>query len=319
MYKTLILLGVLLVAISCSKESKEKIDVSKIDVTVKIDRFEQKFYNSNLETLPELKEKYPYLFPEQNADSVWIQKINDIEERELYQKSQELFNDFEEEKKQLEDLFKHIKYYHPNFKEPKILTLITNLDYQSKVMYVDSLLFISLDMYLGRNNEVYHDFPKYLSQNYDRSHLKVDIAEAISSKFFIKGNSRQFIDLIIDEGKKMYMLDTYLPFVSDAEKIGYSKENIIWVTNNETEIWKYFVEKKLLYSTDTDLTTRFILNAPFSKFYIDIDKESPGRVGVWLGWQIVRAYMKNNHVTLQQLLETPAEIIFKHSKYKPKK
>ena len=319
MYKTLILLGVLLVAISCSKESKEKIDVSKIDVTVKIDRFEQKFYNSNLETLPELKEKYPYLFPEQNADSVWIQKINDIEERELYQKSQELFNDLEEEKRQLEDLFKYIKYYHPNFKEPKILTLITNLDYQSKVMYVDSLLFISLDMYLGRNSEVYHDFPVYLSQNYDRSHLMVDIAEAISSKFFIKGNSRQFIDLIIDEGKKMYMLDTYLPFVSDAEKIGYSKENLIWVTNNETEIWKYFVEKKLLYSTDADLTTRFILNAPFSKFYIDIDKESPGRVGVWLGWQIVRAYMKNNHVTLQQLMETSAEIIFKHSKYKPKK
>jgi len=319
MYKTIILLGVLLVAISCSKESKEKIDVSKIDVTVKIDRFEQKFYNSNLETLPELKEKYPYLFPEQNADSVWIQKINDIEERELYQKSQELFNDFEEEKKQLEDLFKHIKYYHPNFKEPKILTLITNLDYQSKVMYVDSLLFISLDMYLGRNSEIYHDFPVYLSQNYDRSHLMVDIAEAISSKFFIKGNSRQFIDLIIDEGKKMYMLDTYLPFVSDAEKIGYSKENLIWVTNNETEIWKYFVEKKLLYSTDADLTTRFILNAPFSKFHIDIDKESPGRVGVWLGWQIVRAYMKNNHVTLQQLMETSAEIIFKHSKYKPKK
>jgi uncharacterized protein YjaZ len=59
--------------------------------------------------------------------------------------------------------------------------------------------------------------------------------------------------------------------------------------------------------------------APFSKFYIDIDKESPGRIGVWLGWQIVRSYMNNNEVTLQQLLQTNAEEIFNKSKYKPKK
>ncbi|MDF1518362.1 MAG: gliding motility lipoprotein GldB, partial [Lutibacter sp.] len=57
-----------------------------------------------------------------------------------------------------------------------------------------------------------------------------------------------------------------------------------------------------------------------SKFYIDIDKESPGRIGVWLGWQIVSAYMTNNNdVTLQQLLQTDAEEIFNKSKYKPKK
>jgi uncharacterized protein YjaZ len=85
------------------------------------------------------------------------------------------------------------------------------------------------------------------------------------------------------------------------------------------QIWKYFIENKLLYSTDADLYTRFVANAPFSKFYIDIDKESPGKIGVWLGWQIVRSYMNNNNVTLQQLLQTSAEEIFKKSKYKPKK
>ena len=75
----------------------------------------------------------------------------------------------------------------------------------------------------------------------------------------------------------------------------------------------------MLYSTDSGLYDRFMANAPFSKFYIDIDKESPGRIGVLLGWQIVRSYMKNNEVTLQQLLQTDAEEIFKKSKYKPKK
>ena len=82
---------------------------------------------------------------------------------------------------------------------------------------------------------------------------------------------------------------------------------------------KYFIENRLLYSTDSKLYARFVANAPFSKFYIDIDKDSPGRIGVWLGWQIVRSYMNNNSVNLQQLLQTNAEEIFKKSKYKPKK
>jgi gliding motility-associated lipoprotein GldB len=319
MTKILTLSIVLLSLLSCSKNTVQKIDVSKIEVTVEVDRFEQKFYTTTIETLPKLKSEYPYLFPTQNHDSVWIQKINNAEEKELSKRSEEVFKDFKNEKTQLEDLFKYIKYYHPSFKEPKTITLITNLDYQSKVMYADSLLFISLDMYLGRKSEVYQDFPMYLAQNFDKSHLIVDVAESIRNTYFVTSRSRQFIDLIIDEGKKMYMLDAYLPTLSDAEKMGYTIENLNWVEANEAQMWKYFIENKLLYSTDSNLITRFITDAPFSKFYIDIDKESPGRVGVWLGWQIVRSYMSNNNVTLQQLLQTNAETIFKQSKYKPKK
>jgi gliding motility-associated lipoprotein GldB len=319
MTKILTLSIVLLSLLSCSKNTVQKIDVSKIEVTVEVDRFEQKFYTTTIETLPKLKSEYPYLFPTQNHDSVWIQKINNAEEKELSKRSEEVFKDFKNEKTQLEDLFKYIKYYHPSFKEPKTITLITNLDYQSKVMYADSLLFISLDMYLGRKSEVYQDFPMYLAQNFDKSHLIVDVAESIRNTYFVTSRSRQFIDLIIDEGKKMYMLDAYLPTLSDAEKMGYTIENLNWVEANEAQMWKYFIENKLLYSTDSNLISRFITDAPFSKFYIDIDKESPGRVGVWLGWQIVRSYMSNNNVTLQQLLQTNAETIFKQSKYKPKK
>jgi hypothetical protein len=186
-------------------------------------------------------------------------------------------------------------------------------------LYADDLLFVSLDLYLGKSSEVYQDFPLYIAQNLDKNQLTVDMAKAIAEHYYFPLKSRQFIDIIINEGKKMYQLDCYLPTVSDAEKMGYSTEKMDWVQANETPIWKYFIENDLLYSTNADLYTRFIAEAPFSKFYIDIDKESPGRVGVWLGWQIVRAYMNNNNVTLQQLLQTNAEEIFKQSKYKPKK
>ena len=173
---------------------------------------------------------------------------------------------------------------------------------------------------MGKNSEVYQDFPVYLAQNFDKSQLVVDMASAISDRYFMPEKSRQFLDLVIDAGKKLVMIDNYLPSVSNAQKIGYSEAEYAWAIANEEQIWKYFIENKLLYSTDSKLEDRFMAEAPFSKFYIDIDKESPGRIGVWLGWQIVSAYMSNNNdVTLQQLLQTDAEEIFNKSKYKPKK
>ena len=319
MNRLLILAFVLLLSISCKKEIAKKVDVSNIEVAVSIVRFEQKFYEADEKTLPQIKMEFPYLFPAQN-DSIWLNKIKDKEERELYNKSKEVFGDFKNEKQQITDLFKHVKYEHPNFESPKIITLITNLDYQSNVVYVDSLLFVSLDMYLGKNSEVYQDFPVYLSQNFEKSQLVVDMASAISERYFTPHKSRQFLDMLVNAGKKMVMIDHYLPSVSDAQKIGYSEAEYQWATANEEQIWKYFIENKLLYSTDSKLADRFMAEAPFSKFYIDIDKESPGRIGVWLGWQIVRSYMNNNNnVTLQQLLQTDAEEIFNKSKYKPKK
>jgi gliding motility-associated lipoprotein GldB len=318
MNRLLILTIVLLFSVSCKKEIAKNIDVSNIKVTVSVIRFEQKFYEANETTLSSLKNEFPYLFPAEN-DSIWLNKIKDKEEQELYEKSQVVFGDFENEKAQITDLFKHVKYYHPDFESPKIITLISNLDYQNKIVYADSLLFVSLDMYLGKNSEVYQDFPEYLSQNFDKSQLVVDMANAIGEHYYPANKSRLFLDMVVDAGKRMYLIDSYLPSVSDAKKIGYTDENLEWALANESQIWKYFIENKILYSTESKLADRFLVNAPFSKFYIDIDKESPGKIGVWLGWQIVRSYMQNNDVTLQQLLQTNGEEIFKKSKYKPKK
>lgn len=307
---------ILLALASCSDTSKKDIDVSNIKTKVVVNRFEQQFYTSTKETLPKLEKKYPYLFPEKK-DSIWLAKIKN--EQELYKKSQRVFGDFSTEKSQINNLFKHVKYYYPNFKSPKIITLITNLDYESKVIYADSLLFISLDMYLGTKDKVYNDFPEYLKQNYNKSQLVVDVAKAISDKYYRPKRERLFLNNCIIQGKKKYLLDAFLPMVSDERKMGYTKDQLSWAKANELPIWTYFMEKDLLFSSNLSLYKRFIADAPFSKFYLNIDNESPGRIGSWIGWQIVRSYMKNNNVTLQQLLQTKAEEILKKSKYKPHK
>ncbi len=304
---------------ACENGQKQVVDTSNIKVSVKVNRFDKAFFNAKKEQLPMLKKQYPLLFPKEVSDSIWWAKIQNPYERNLYKKVQQTFGDFSEEKKQLKRLFQHITYYDSTFVAPKIITLINGLDYENKVIYADSLLLVSLDMFLGKKDTCYAHFPAYLQTQFDKKQLLPNVAQSIIDRQFQPKRQRQFIYSLINEGKKMYLKDVYLPQLSDATKIGYTDKELAWARDNEMGIWKYFVENKLLYSTDTKLVERFILNAPFSKFYTEIDRESSGRIGVWLGWQMVRSYMKNNDVSLQKLLATDAIEIMKKSKYKPNK
>ncbi|MCD6544254.1 MAG: gliding motility lipoprotein GldB, partial [Flavobacteriaceae bacterium] len=109
----------------------------------KVIRFDQKFYTTPPEKLADLKAEFPYLFPQANPDSVWVNKMKNKDELELFAETEKVYKDFTKETSQLIELFKHIKYYYPRFKEPKIITLLSNVDYDSKVVLADSLLFIS--------------------------------------------------------------------------------------------------------------------------------------------------------------------------------
>lgn len=304
---------------SCKQESKEIIDVANVNVNFSIDRYDVDFYNTTKEQLPSLKKKYPFLFPNSFPDSIAIAKMNDKDAQDLFKETQKVYRNISSSEAQLTRLFKHLKYYNPKFKSPNIITMLSDIDYNNRVIYADSLLFISLDVYLGIAHPFYSDYPKYIKENNTKERIVVDVANAIIEKQVFPFSNRSFIGKMIHEGKKMYLLDLYVPRISDQLKIGYSKEKMEWVTTNEEGIWKYFIEKKILFSTETNLDKRFLNNAPFSKFYLQDDNQSPGRVGVWLGWQIVRSFMQNNDVSLPELLRIDSEDLLKKSKYKPKK
>jgi len=305
--------------ISCSNKENSKIDVSDISVKTLVKRFDQKFYTTSPEKLADLKTEFPYLFPQPNPDSVWVNKMQNKDEQELFVETQKVYKDFSEETEQLNILFKHIKYYYPKFKEPKIITLLTNIDYNNKVVLADSLLFISLDVFLGKDNGIYQDFPNYIKQNYTKEHLIVSVAKQFANEIVPSTNDHSLIAKMIQEGKKLALIHVFLPDVDQNEIIGYTADQSKWAQKSEVEIWKYFIQKEYLYSTDSQLTKRFIDDAPFSKFFLEVDKDSPGRIGTWFGWRIVDSYLSNNDVKIQEMLKMDNEEIFKESRYKPKK
>ena len=304
---------------SCQKEVKKNVDTSKIEVEFMINRFEQDFYDHGGENLEELKNKYPLLFPDITPDSIWMAKINDRDEQELYSETQKLYSSFSDIESELKSLFQHVTYYNPLFNTPDIITGLSNIDYDYRVIYNQELVFISLDVYLGSTHPFYGDFPSYIKQNNIRERIIVDVASAIVDSQIKPLTNRSFLAKMIHEGKKLYLLELYLPLKSEAVRIGYNKIKYDWALTNEEQVWKYFIENNLLYSTDTKLNKRFLEDAPFSKFYISEDKNSPGRIGQWIGMQIVRSFMANNDVSLSDLLLKNEEEIFKKSKYKPRK
>ena len=310
---------VLLVMVSCKKEVGI-VDVSHIPVKVKVAEYHRDFFNADSVSLQDVKSRYPYMFPNQITDKDCLEKIHDSLQQVLFNKVEAKFRDFSLIETQLEDLYQRVKYYYPKFKEPIFITNVGDVDYRTNIMYADSLLLCSLDMYLGTDSEVYVSYPKYIAQNFKAEAIIRDVANKMVNTWYPYTKDRSFIGRLVFEGKKQYIISKFVPHVSDAVLLGYSNDKMQWTKENEEATWLYFLKHDLLYSTDSALNKRFIDLAPFSKFFLPIDKFSPGGIGKYTGLQIVRAYMsKNPDTSMKDLMMLDAEQLFQASKYKPRK
>lgn len=308
-----------LLLIACNSKSKLEKEIETIPMDVEIVRFDRIFANTEPEDLYALKKKYPLFFPEQYHDTVWLNRMKDTLQGQLNEAVQKTFPDSYPLEEGLTSLFQHITYYFPEFKVPKVYTTTSDVDYRTKVIANDSLLILELDTFLGREHPFYEGLPLYISQNLDPSRLIPDLAFLYARKFAAPPSDRSLLGQMIYYGKLLYLSELWLPEETEGQIIGYTEEDWSWAQANEEEIWKYFVEKEYLYDTNPKLQQRFIDPAPFSKFNLEIDNESPGMIGRWLGWQIVNSYMEHNDVSLYQMLNTPTETLFSNSKYKPRR
>jgi len=312
-------LFIAIIVMGCSSENKLEAEISKIPMDISIDRFDKKFANADPNELPKLKMDYPYLFPEQFSDSVWVTRMTDSLHQVIAEEISEKFDNFKKDTLEVYKLFQHVKYYFPQFNTPKIVTVNSDVDYKNRIIYADTLMLVGLDNYLGADHEFYRGIQNYIRANFEKERIVIDMAKAIGRSVVEPSPARDFLSKIIYYGKLYYVMSVLMPDADQYDIIGYSENQWNWSLSNEQYIWRYFINDELLFSTDSKLEDRFINPAPFSKFYLELDNESPGRLGQFIGWRIVDAYMKNNEVSLQELLNEPAASLFKNSQYKPKK
>ena len=309
----IIIFLIIILFISCSdtKVSEQNI--------LKIERFEKIFYESDSSSISEVKSKYPFFFPDNFPDEIWINRLNDPIQREIYNEILYKYDDILLLEKRITDFFINSSKAFELTISPRLITVNTDVDYRNRIILTDSILLIGLDNYLGANHRFYEGIPEYIKEDLNPQNIISDIASEYAGKLIPRLDDYTFLDKIINNGKILYYKDICLDDVPDKIKIGYSEKKLKWAIENEYFVWTYFVENNILFNPDNKLNSRFINNAPFSRFYLENDKDTSEMIGKFIGWNIVKSFMKNNDISFKKMTETKPIEIYMRSKYKPKK
>ncbi|WP_443936626.1 gliding motility lipoprotein GldB [Pedobacter sp. MW01-1-1] len=321
--------------ISCKQRNRP--DVSKINVAIKIDRFDKNLYagkgkDVNYTNLS-LAQNYGLFYDDfmhkmlssnyTNPEAL-TNLYGDQAYTDLTKEVDSVYPNLKLQEEGLSSTFKYIKYYYPKAKIPKFISFVSGFAYQMPVG--DNYMGIGLDMFLGKDSKFYQaivkSVPLYLSRRFAPEYIVSRAAETYAHEelFHEADGNRTLLSKMIFEGKILYFLDQVLPEnTPDSIKIGYTTQQMDWTKTYEGDIWAYFLENNFLYESDYQKIQVFLSEGPFTPG-LGENRDSAPKLGVWMGWQIVRKYM-NEHpdVSLQQLMaDNDAQKILTQSKYKPK-
>jgi hypothetical protein len=327
--------------IQCAQEEHIP-DVSDIEVEVTIRRFEQDFFaldTNQLEAeLPVLESTYgafsdiyfgqilgskdPRIAPEGHIDYVrgfltypFVQK--------LYDTTQVVYPDLDFFQEELTQAFRFLKYYYPEIPTPDVTTFISEFSI-ANFIYDQQSLATGLDFFLGsdypyaRYNAGNPNFSDYLIRSYNRDHLTSKTIRPLVEDLTGEPGGNRMIDYMVNNGKKLYLLDHLLPYKPDTVIIEYTADQLAWCEENELEIWAHFLREELLYSTDWQNFRKLVEYSPNSP---GMPPEAPGRTANWVGWQIVKAYMKRfPDTSMEQLMQlSDSQAILEGSRYRPRR
>lgn len=220
-------------------------------------------------------------------------------------------------RQEFEMAFRHYKHYFPKKDLPVIFTCISGLN--QSVVTSEKLIGISLDKYLGANSQFYErlGLPVYKRKNMHPEKIVPDVMYAWALTEWPKAdNATSLLSQMIHEGKMMYFVDAMIPEMHDSLKIGYTKKQLEFCKKDEAAMWTYLAEHKLLFTTDRMSIKRFMDDGPYTASFTE---KSPARIGIWIGWQIVRSYMeKHPEVKLPDLMNNiDFQGILNQSGYQP--
>lgn len=231
------------------------------------------------------------------------------------------FHDITTVENKVKYVFQHLAYYYPEIQLPEVYSYVSGVDYQSgPVMITDDCVLISLDYYLDNKNNVYDKIgmPRYISRRCQVASLTKDLSESIYNTFIYKEKmSSNVLSEMVEKGKRYYFIEAMDPSLPDSIILGYSAAQMDWAVNSEGELWASVVGNNMLYSNGYEQRRLLFNDGPFTAAFSD---KSPSRLGDFIGLQIVRSFMTNNDVSLNELLTmTDAQDIFQRSRYKPPK
>ncbi len=322
--------------ISCNSSNEP--DISKVKVVLSTQRFEQGLFsldtNKMPEKLDELIRKYPsfgenFITTILNTDPSWsadsangyvagfIQAY-----RKVYDTAQKVFTDFEPYESEIKKGIQYLKYYFPAYKVPsKVITYIGPLDGFGDILSEDAFI-VGLHHHLGKNFSLYQSdyvnetYPRYISNRFEPEYISINcMKNVVNDMYPEKYIDKSLLIQMVESGKRLYLLQKLLPEKKEYMLIGYSEQQMKDCYTHEKMIWDLLVQNNLLQTTDNNVITNYMGESPKTK---ELGDASPGNIGSFAGWQVVKNYMqKNPEKTPDVLMKEDAEMIFEKAKYKP--
>ena len=318
------------VEVAKPKLTEEQVKTAK-NIDINILRYEQDLFNMDTKDMAaEFKALYGK-YPENIiANGAWnntamLQSvkgfISDPVIKEIYKDTEAKYADLSDFKNQITPALTLYLTHFPNEKVPDFCTLVSGIDFQMPSVFgYENTIFICLDMYMGKDYKQYAQagMPKYIAARCDKKYMATDcFSKALVYKHLPDKTLVTLLDNMVFAGKKMLFTQTMFPNVPAQDILGYSKEQYNWAISHESSIWHYLIEKNLVYDKSDDVARRMVDEAPFTR---DFGNNSPGRLGVFIGFQIIQSYMKTHPgTTLKDIMNmTDSQKILKESGYKPK-
>jgi hypothetical protein len=327
-------ISALILSICCCRSGTEA-RVS-VDENITVSRFEKDLFLIRVYDLEDsiafLEKKYPVFFPLFTHKIIEVGGSGDPEfapgllafttDFAVYRVSKrvdELFSDFSPYEKRFGEAFGHYRNLFPGHPIPELVTCISG--FNQSVITADSLLAISLDKYLGSEDEfyslLYPPVPEYLRRVMRPENIVPDAMKAwVITEFSYQPKADNLVSQMIFQGRAAYCTKLLIPQIDDTLLWGYTHDQLQFCTDNERQMWEYLVENKKLFISDGFIVSQFINEAPYTK---EFSVESPGKAAVWQGYRIVESFMRHNkEITPEQLMdEVDYQKILNLSKYNP--
>jgi hypothetical protein len=233
-----------------------------------------------------------------------------------------LYTQLELVRTELSQAIKFYHYYFPKRPVPNFYTFPTDMTTAACILPEDSThsaIGIGLDMFLGNEFSTYKnlEFPVFVNRTFNKKFIPTRAMNALIEDLVGKVPESRLLDIMIHNGKRLYLLDLLLPNAPDSLKFLYPDKQIKWCFDNEAKIWASFTNKGVLYSSKNKDIQKLVSPSPNSP---NMPPEAPGETANFIGWQIIDQFMQRNpNTTMEQLVGLrDAQDILNRSKYKPR-
>ncbi len=334
MKKSLFFLLFLSVLYSCKDKSAAP-DVSGISVSIPVIRFDQDFFRIDTNDIPgglrTLQQKHPGFYidfmqnilgvsgADTNQQTLTITREFIRGYAPVQQVLDKKFNSTDKFQNELEQAFRYVKHYFPQYKTSNVIFFTGPFDAPG-VANTNAGFAFGLQQYAGKDFAEYQApvfqemFPTYISRRFSPEYMVTNCMKSVAEEIFPdRSAGKPLIEQMIEKGKQWYVLDKFLPDTPDSLKTGYSQKQLDWCQSNEGSIWSFIVKNEDLHSLSPATLQVYIGEAPFTQ---GMPQEySPGNLGQWIGWQIVKKFVsKNEGLSITEIMRTAPSIIVEQAK-----